>query len=183
MRRRFADRLRYIRIARLCLFAPSLCAIFVCGGDDAGDRTVSDPRADKVVVVKNEHTLTLLNHGLVIKTYKVALGGNPRGPKTRQGDHKTPEGEYVLDRRNEHSQFYRSMHISYPNADDRARARQLKVSPGGDVMLHGLPNGYGWIGAGHRARDWTDGCIAVTNEEMDEIWRAVPDETPIEIRP
>jgi len=133
--------------------------------------------------VKSERKLILLNHGQIIKTYKVALGGNPRGAKTQRGDHKTPEGAYVLDRRNEHSQFYRSIHISYPNAEDRARARKLGVSPGGDVMLHGLPNGYGWIGSGHRERDWTDGCIAVTNEEIDEIWRTVPDGTPIEIRP
>ena len=139
--------------------------------------------ADRVLVVKSERKLILLNRGQVIKTYKIALGGNPRGPKTQQGDHKTPEGFYVLDRRNEHSQFYRSIHISYPNTKDRARASKLGVSPGGDVMLHGLPNGYGWIGAAHRERDWTDGCIAVTNQEMDEIWAAVPDGTPIEIRP
>ena len=97
--------------------------------------------------------------------------------------HKTPEGVYFLDRRNERSQFYRSIHISYPNTEDRARAHKLGVSPGGDIMLHGLPIGYGWIGTGHRARDWTDGCIAVTNEEMDEIWGVFPDGTPIEIRP
>jgi murein L,D-transpeptidase YafK len=90
---------------------------------------------------------------------------------------------YDLDRRNAHSQFYRSIHISYPNARDRARARKAGVAPGGDVMIHGLPKGYGWLGSGHRARDWTDGCIAVTNAEMDEIWKAVPDGTPIEIRP
>ena len=90
---------------------------------------------------------------------------------------------YILDRRNEHSHYYRAIHVSYPNADDRARARRLGVSAGGDIMIHGLPNGYGWIGKEHRARDWTDGCIAVTNEEMDEIWKVVPNGTPIEIRP
>lgn len=149
----------------------------------AEDSPRSNLRVDRVLVVKSERTLTLLDDGRVIKTYQIALGGNPRGAKTRRGDHKTPEGRYVLDRRNQHSQFYRSIHISYPNAEDRARARKLGVSPGGDVMLHGLPNGYGWVASGHRARDWTDGCVAVTNEEMDEIWRAVPDGTPIEIRP
>jgi murein L,D-transpeptidase YafK len=120
-------------------------------------------RADRVLVVKSARTLTLLNHEQVLKVYKVALGGVPLGPKTRQGDHRTPEGIYVLDRRNDHSKFYRAIHISYPNAQDRERARELGASPGGDIMLHGLPNGYGWIGKGHRARDWTDGCIAVTD--------------------
>ena len=139
--------------------------------------------ADHVVVLKKERTLQLLSRGKVIKTYKVALGGNPIGSKTRQGDHKTPEGTYVLDSRNAHSQFYKSLHISYPSAHDRAEARKHGVSPGGDVYVHGLPNGYGAIGAAHRLKDWTDGCIAVTDEEIDEIWKAVPDGTPIEIRP
>jgi murein L,D-transpeptidase YafK len=96
---------------------------------------------------------------------------------------RLPEGVYVLDRRNRHSQFYRSLHISYPNAEDRARARKLKIPPGGDIMIHGLPNDYGWLGSAHRAHDWTDGCIAVTNEEIEEIWRVVPEGTTIEIRP
>ena len=139
--------------------------------------------ADRVVVPKKERTLEWLSGGKVIKTYKVALGGGPVGPKTRQGDHKTPEGTYVLDSRNVHSQFHKSIHISYPNARDQAAAQQRGVSPGGDVFVHGLPNGYGWVGAGHRARDWTDGSIAVTNEEIEEIWSAVANGTPIEIRP
>jgi murein L,D-transpeptidase YafK len=140
-------------------------------------------RADRVVMLKKERTLQLLSHKKVIKTYKVALGGDPIGAKTRQGDHKTPEGAYILDFRNAHSQFYKSIHISYPSERDRAAARRSAVSPGGDVFIHGLPNGYGSIGAAHRLKDWTDGCIAVTDEEIDEIWRLVPDGTPIEIRP
>lgn len=140
-------------------------------------------RADRVVVLKKERTLELLSQGKVIKTYKVALGGDPVGPKTGHGDHKTPEGVYVLDYRNAHSQFYKSIHVSYPNEHDRARARQKGVSTGGDIFVHGLPNGYGAIGAAHRLKDWTDGCIAVTDKEMDEIWKAVPDGTQIEIRP
>lgn len=156
---------------------------FVSTGTSAEDHLPANPQADRVLVVKSARTLSLLNHGHVLKVYKVALGGDPIGAKTRQGDHKTPEGIYVLDRRNEHSKFYRAIHISYPNAQDREHARALGASPGGDIMLHGLPNGYGWIGKGHRARDWTDGCIAVTDEEIDEIWRAVPNGTVIEIRP
>jgi len=140
-------------------------------------------KADRVVVVKSQRTLTLMSRGKALKTYRVALGGDPVGPKERQGDHKTPVGTYILDRRNAHSQFYHSIHISYPDAQDRVRAAKLGVSPGGDVYVHGLPNGYGWVGSSHRLKDWTDGCIAVTNEEMDEIWRAVPDGTVIEIKP
>lgn len=140
-------------------------------------------KADRVVVSKSQRTLALLNHREVLKTYKIALGGAPVGPKVRQGDHKTPEGTYILDHRNAQSQFYRSIHISYPDVQDRAHAAKLGAPPGGDVDVHGLPNGYGWLGNSHRLKDWTDGCIAVTNEEMDEIWRAVPDGTVIEIRP
>jgi murein L,D-transpeptidase YafK len=139
--------------------------------------------ADRIVVLKKARTLELLSQGKVIKTYKIALGGDPVGPKIRLGDHKTPEGVYVLDSRNAHSQFYKSIHISYPNARDRAAAKRQGVSPGGDVFVHGLPRGYGWVGESHRLKDWTDGCIAVTNEEIDEIWKAVPDGTRIEIRP
>jgi murein L,D-transpeptidase YafK len=171
------------RVGRLRTVALFSCAVLLCALAAADDRSPLTPHVDRVLVVKSERKLVLLSHSHVIKTYKVALGGSPVGAKTRQGDHKTPEGVYVLDRRNEHSQFYRSIHISYPSTEDRARARKLGVSPGGDVMLHGLPNGYGWIGGAHRSRDWTDGCIAVTNDEMDEIWRIVPDGTPIEIRP
>jgi murein L,D-transpeptidase YafK len=153
------------------------------GSSHAADRLPPTARADRVIVLKSARTLTLMDHGTVLKEYKVALGGTPIGTKTRQGDHKTPEGSYILDRRNEHSQFYRSIHISYPNKQDRARAQKLKVSPGGEIMIHGLPNGYGWLGKAHLAEDWTDGCIAVTNEEIDEIWHALAEGTPIEIRP
>jgi murein L,D-transpeptidase YafK len=145
--------------------------------------TIKTLHADRVIVLKQERTLQLVDHGQVIKTYKVALGRDPVGPETRQGDHKTPEGIYVLDSRNPRSQFYKSIHISYPKERDRVEARKAHASPGGDVFVHGLPNGYKWVGAGHRLKDWTDGCIAVTDEEMDEIWSAVPDGTPIEIRP
>jgi murein L,D-transpeptidase YafK len=140
-------------------------------------------KADHVIVVKNQRTLTLLSHGEVLHIYKISLGGSPVGAKEQQGDHKTPEGHYILDRRNPKSRFYKSIHISYPNDQDRRKASQHGVSVGGDIMVHELPNGFGWLGATHRTRDWTDGCIAVTNDEMDEIWELVPDGTPIEIRP
>ena len=146
-------------------------------------RATGGLHADRVMVLKKDRTLQLLSHGKVIKSYKVALGRDSIGPKTQQGDHKTPEGVYVLDSRNAHSQFYKSIHISYPSPHDRAAARSKGVSPGGDVFVHGLPNGYKWVGASHRLKDWTDGCIAVTDEEIDEIWAEVADGTPIEIRP
>jgi len=140
-------------------------------------------KADQVLVVKRQRTLTLLSQGKVLHTYKVALGGSPVGAKEQQGDHKTPEGHYILDRRNAQSRFYKSIHVSYPSDQDKQKASQRGVTAGGDIMIHGLPNGFGWLGATHRARDWTDGCIAVTDTEMDEIWELVPDGTPIEIRP
>jgi murein L,D-transpeptidase YafK len=136
--------------------------------------------ADKVLVLKGERKLLLMKGEEVLKTYIISLGGNPVGGKIRQGDSKTPEGNYVLDRHNAHSQYHKSIHISYPNAEDVARARKRGVPPGGDVFVHGLPNDFhGPSGRG----DWTEGCIAVTNQEIDEIWWAVADGTPIEIRP
>lgn len=127
--------------------------------------------------------MELMRAGQVLKTYKVALGGEPVGAKTKQGDHRTPEGDYVIDSRNAHSQFHRSLHVSYPSAADRERARRLGVLPGGNIYIHGLPNGYGFVGDAHRARDWTDGCIAVTDREIEEIWKLVDDGTRVEIRP
>jgi len=139
--------------------------------------------ADEVIVFKAKRELQLLKDGKVLRSYEIALGTEPIGPKTQQGDHRTPEGNYILDFRNSHSQFYKSIHITYPNSADRTQARKRRVSPGGSIMIHGLPNGMASIGKTHLLRDWTDGCIAVTNEEMDEIWRLDPDGTSIEIRP
>jgi murein L,D-transpeptidase YafK len=138
---------------------------------------------DRVVVYKQQRKLVLLSQGKEVRIYKIALGGAPVGAKTRQGDHKTPEGTYVLDARNPHSQFYKSFHISYPSAKDAAAARRAGVAAGGDIMLHGLPKEYAWVGKAHTLHDWTDGCIAVSDEEMDEIWGLVKVGTPIEIKP
>ncbi len=143
----------------------------------------AQPKADRIIVHKKSRTMELTHSGQVLKTYRIALGGAPVGPKTRQGDHRTPEGVYVIDRRNSQSQFHRSLHISYPNSEDKERARKLRVSPGGDIFIHGLPNGYGWVGAAHRAKDWTDGCVAVTDDEIEEIWLLVDNGTPVEILP
>jgi murein L,D-transpeptidase YafK len=163
-------------------FTIAIASVFVCCVA-IGQALPASAKADRVIVMKKDRTLTLMSQGKVLKTYKVALGGDPVGAKTRQGDHKTPEGVYRLDLRNAQSQFYKSIHISYPDAKDTASARKLGLSPGGDVYVHGLPNGYKWVGASHRLKDWTDGCVAVTDEEIDEIWRVVPDGTVIEIKP
>jgi murein L,D-transpeptidase YafK len=138
---------------------------------------------DRVVVCKHERKLVLLSRGKEVRSYRVALGAAPTGAKSRRGDHRTPEGLYVLDSRNPNSQFYKAFHISYPNSTDIVASKKLGVSPGGDIMLHGLPKAYAWVGKAHTLHDWTDGCIAVTDEEMDEIWKLVRVGTPIEIKP
>jgi murein L,D-transpeptidase YafK len=164
---------------RICM----ALAISLCGPALAQNVRKPALHADRVVVIKKDRTLQLLFQGKILKTYKIALGGEPIGPKSQQGDHKTPEGVYVLDSRNAHSRFYKSIHISYPNDQQRDSARRRGVSPGGDVFIHGLPNGFGLVGTAHRLKDWTDGCIAVTDQEIDEIWAGVANGTPIEIRP
>ncbi|HEU5403184.1 MAG TPA: L,D-transpeptidase family protein [Terriglobales bacterium] len=146
-------------------------------------KSPADVKADRLVILKSKRELQLWNRGMLLKSYRVSLGGQPVGPKQQQGDHRTPEGHYVITGRNAHSKFHRALRISYPSAEDRARTARLGVSAGGDIMIHGLPNGYGWIGRGHLAKDWTDGCIAVTDEEIEEIWKLVPDGTPVEIKP
>ena len=139
--------------------------------------------ADKILIEKKERRLTLISKGKALKTYKIALGGNPNGPKERQGDNKTPEGTYVIDSRNRDSRYHLSLHVSYPNEKDKKRAKELDVSPGGDIMIHGIKNGFSWVGSSHAEIDWTKGCIAVTDEEIEEIDRLVPNGTIVEIRP
>ena len=140
-------------------------------------------RATAVLVKKAERRLFLLRHGKQIAAYEIALGRNPVGHKRREGDGRTPEGRYTIDWRNPQSAYHLSLHISYPNREDSVAASAAGHSPGGMIMIHGLPNGHAAVGARHRLSDWTEGCIAVTSEEITEIWRLVPDGTPIEIRP
>jgi len=139
--------------------------------------------ADRVVVRKSARELDLYDGGKVLRTYSISLGVDPIGPKSRKGDGRTPEGRYVIDYRKEDSAFHRALHISYPRRDQIAAARLRGEPPGGLVMIHGLPNGQGWFGRLHRASDWTNGCIAVTNDEIEELWRVVPNGTPIEVQP
>jgi tetratricopeptide (TPR) repeat protein len=139
--------------------------------------------ADKILIEKKERRMTLLADGQIVRTYRIALGEIPDGPKERQGDKKTPEGIYSIKGRNKNSRFYISLHISYPNEEDIRHAKKLGVSPGGNIMIHGLKNDFSWMGQTHTQRDWTEGCIAVTNEEIEEIEKLVPNGTIVEIRP
>lgn len=139
--------------------------------------------ADRILVEKSRRRLTLMKEGRAVKYYRVALGTQPVGPKRQEGDRKTPEGIYTIDRHNPASDWYYSLHISYPSAADRARARRMGVSPGGDVMIHGLAPRYAHWGMEHARSDWTWGCIALSNPEMDELRRSIPPGTTIEIRP
>lgn len=139
-------------------------------------------QADKIVVSKADKTMYLFRGDAILKSYRISMGSHwDQGHKQREGDERTPEGSYLIDWRNPKSSAYLSLHISYPNAGDTERARQSNVSPGGNVMIHGLPNGWGMLGTLHRLIDWTDGCVGVTNEEMREIWSLTPNGTPIAI--
>lgn len=140
-------------------------------------------QADRIIVDKQAHTLTLLRNGAELKTYRVALGRGGPGQKARAGDNKVPEGIYRIVSRNPHSAFHRALRVGYPTPDQVREAKARGIDPGGEIMIHGIRNGLGWLGTLQRRVDWTKGCIAVTDREMDEIWSVVPDGTPIEIRP
>ena len=148
----------------------------------SSDRSFTPLKVDRILIIKNTRTMMLMSGKQVLKSYKVALGAEPIGAKQQEGDHKTPEGDYVIDSKNPGSRFHLALHISYPNPRDRERARKLGVNLGGAIMIHGLERKYAWLGSLHRRTDWTDGCIAVTNYEIEEIWRLVSIGTAVEIR-
>lgn len=139
--------------------------------------------ADSIVIEKKAHRLTLFHMGQPIKRYRVALGGQPSGDKVSAGDRRTPEGIFAVESRNDASDFHLALRLNYPDVRHQARADSLGVSPGGDIMIHGLPAGRAKVGAQHRNADWTNGCIALTDEEIEELWLAVPVGTPVEIKP
>ncbi|KXF80842.1 L,D-transpeptidase family protein [Enterovibrio coralii] len=155
-----------------------LLALFTthANADDVGEESTLSVRVDK-----SARLMFLLENNRVIKYYRIALGANPEGHKLREGDKRTPEGNYTLDLVNEQSRFYRSIRINYPNTNDIARAARLGVSPGGQIMIHGQKNGNGPHPSESRGADWTDGCIAISNDEMDEFLSLIPVGTPIEI--
>jgi len=138
---------------------------------------------DRIVVEKSARRLSIFRDRNQIKIYRIALGRKPLGLKQEEGDMKTPEGIYKIDGRNPQSSFYLALHISYPSDEDNKRAATHGVSAGSDIMIHGIQNGRGWIGAFHRWKDWTHGWVALTDEEIEELWRVTSDGTTIEIRP
>ena len=141
------------------------------------------PMADKVVVEKENRKLHLMKNGAVFRTFDIALGVAPVGNKEHEGDQRTPEGRYSLDDRNPASDFFLSIHISYPSSTDRAAARRNGLDPGGAIMIHGQPNLPTYSAAYYRQEDWTNGCIAVSNSDMIDIWLMTPNDIPIEILP
>jgi murein L,D-transpeptidase YafK len=140
-------------------------------------------KADEVLVIKSEKRLYLLHRDEPFASFPVTFGSNPKGHKQMRGDGRTPEGSYVLDYKNPNSKFYKSIHISYPDQRDRDHARRNGMDPGGDIMIHGQPNGYGWAAPVLQLFSWTDGCVALSDSNMDVIWESVDPGTPIEIRP
>ena len=162
---------RIVIMALVIVFVP-LCNVFAAIAP-----------VELVVVYKSRQVLQLIKRNEVVKTYRCAIGRNLLGRKQRAGDCRTPEGAYVIDHHNRDSRFYKSLHVSYPNTRDIAFAKKLGYSPGGNIMIHGLPKGFEDLAEYHYKRNWTKGCIAVNNAEMDELWSAVPDGNPIEIKP
>jgi murein L,D-transpeptidase YafK len=180
-------RKRLVRI--LSWFFMPLLAVVLVAGLAAWTQWPPPPLPEGALVAemrlhKSERSLLVLDAtGAVLARYRVSLGRSPEGPKRVQGDNRTPEGRYRISGRNPQSKYHLSMHISYPSAEDKAQAAVQNSPPGGDIMIHGLPNRLGLLGKLHRLTDWTAGCIAVTDQEMDQIWRHVPDGTPILITP
>lgn len=172
-----------LAIVAVGLFAYTKVMARIGSGSPPPDAPV-DQRADLIRVYKSERRMVLLKGDAPIATYQISLGSAADvGPKQREGDEKTPEGRYEIDWRNPKSMAHLSLHISYPKPEVQRAANVNGFPPGGNIMIHGLPNGWGLLGEAHRLWDWTDGCIAVTNAEMRDIWARVPDRTPIDIMP
>lgn len=169
-------------LAFIAIIIASVAVIWILGKSESKPLPAGVV-ADKILIEKGLRRLTLFRQGKPLKTYQVALGRNPQGKKTEEGDCRTPEGTYTIDRRKQHSKYCRALHISYPSPSDVAQAKARGVSPGDDVMIHGLPNALSFVGKLHLIRDWTLGCVAVTNPEIEEIWRVVPDGVVVEIVP
>ncbi len=167
------------------IFVVCLTLILLASRIATADNAIAEmpAQADSVLVVKSERKLYLLKAGRVLRAFDVSLGLVPKGPKQREGDFKTPEGRYRLETRNANSDYFLSIQVSYPDDSDRARARGQGVDPGGQIMIHGLPNEPKYDVRHYQGADWTDGCIAVSNSDMVDIWLMTRESTPIEIRP
>jgi murein L,D-transpeptidase YafK len=160
-----------------------LLGLLLSSGDVLASLSKAGMKADLVVVKKSQYSLILMKDGKPIKRYWIALGSNPKGPKIRRGDKRTPEGRYLLDYKKDESGFYKAIHISYPNLADLKRAKELGVEPGNMVMIHGQPNYATEEQTAVQNSNWTNGCIALLNQDMAELWELVEPGTPIEIRP
>ncbi len=174
----------WARLPTRTVVAAIAAAALLCASPTVVRATSDELRAaDQVLVVKSERRLYLIRDGQPYRSYKVALGLNPIGHKEREGDFRTPEGRYVLDARNSSSDFFLSIHLSYPSVDDQLNARSHRWKPGGSIMIHGMPNVPRRPADYYRSVDWTDGCIALSNDDMLEVWLLTRANTPIEIRP
>ena len=149
----------------------------------ADEEAVSSQGADSILVVKSERRLYLMRNGQAVRSYPVKLGLSPVGPKRQEYDFRTPEGHYVIDGRRSNSHYFRALHVSYPNSEDRQQAAASHVAPGGDIMIHGLPNVPHKPLSYYQTRDWTNGCIALSNHDLLEVWAMVRRRVPVEIRP
>lgn len=183
----FARTCKAIATAAAIFFLPvqegSLSAEAVTENVGSGSPLPLNIRADSLVIDKGDRTMRLYSGGAVVKRYAIALGFEPVGPKRRQGDGRTPEGRYTISGRNPESIYHLSLRISYPDVEDIRRARKAGLNPGGDIFIHGWPDSVAEKNASPPAGDWTRGCIAVTNAEIEELWRAVPVGTPVVIYP
>jgi murein L,D-transpeptidase YafK len=155
-----------------------LAALVGCGKPQSKFRTYSGPEVTQVVVYKSDRRMHLYHYDTRLRSFKVQLGGNPMGHKQREGDRRTPEGDYIIDRRNPNSRFHLSLGIDYPNEEDRTRAKDNGWRPGGDIFIHGRGPRFA-----NARGDWTDGCIAVTDREMEDVYAMIRDGTPIRIKP
>ncbi len=164
----------------LLLASAIFLILYLFQGSDKLDSSVT---IDKILVEKSKRELHVFSNEELIKTYNISLGFNPLGHKEQEGDGKTPEGIYYIDGKNPNSAYNKNLGISYPNVQDKKHADSLGVSPGGLIKIHGIKNGFGVFGSIIQTRDWTAGCIAVTNDEIEELFNAVAIGTPIEIRP
>lgn len=160
----------------MCLFLASLL-LFV------GQVVWAEPAVTLVRIMKSDNKLQLLAGETLVREFHVVFGANPKGHKMQEGDERTPEGSYTLDYKKPDSAFYRAIHISYPNAKDIALAKSRGVKPGGDIMIHGQKNGLGWLSFISQRFNWTNGCVALPNKDMDIVWALVKEGTPIEILP
>ena len=175
--------LRCIRPLAVTTATAALALVLSCAPVPDVVRSASVPMTTRLVVDKREHTMRAYRGDALLREFRVALGRGGLAPKVKQGDGRVPEGEYTIDARNPNSAFHLSLRISYPTPRQVRDAAARGTDPGGDIMIHGLPNGQAKIGASHRLVDWTEGCIAVTNSEVEWLWQSVPDGTPILIKP